>query len=168
MLRSMTDRDFDLNATMQALVDETDLTEPDDFAERLYAAIPHRQRGVVLRHLLRGYARNRLAWSRGHQPPAVPTTPNRSAKVMAIRTVEAARWLRDRVFVGDRWLLVGDCSRAHVTFLKDASFKLAARHYEIAEKRWASLESLMAQHGADRVRDLPADVLASFDWAAAA
>lgn len=158
--------DFDLNAAMQSLIDETDLTEPDDFVEPLLNLIPRQQRGAVLRLLLRDFARNRLTWARGHNSPVTPTA--RSAKVTAIRTIEAPRWLRDRVFVGEGWLLVGDCSRANVTFLKEASFKLAARHYEIGEKRWASLESLMAQHGADRVKNLPAEVLASFDWSAAA
>lgn len=169
---------FDLRAAMRRLMDDTDLKDPSDFAVELFKLIPVNQRAVILRKLLRGFARVQLGLSRSRPKGQESTTvelanahraaSGRSARVQGYRTIEGPRWLRERTFLGDHWEMVADCTLADVVFLKDEAFRLSSRLHDIGEKRWAALESLMIQYGVVRIRDLPAGVLASFDWEAGA
>jgi len=99
-------------------------------------------------------------------PPA--RLPVRSAKVAAIRE-SGPKWLRDRLNTGAdprEWKRIGDCSFTDLMFAAGQRREQAARTSAAAE-RLEALAELVRTHGVQRVRDLPASVLASVGGAAA-
>lgn len=94
--------------------------------------------------------------------------PGRSAKVAAIRAA-GPKWLADRLYTSAdprEWKRVGDCSFTDLMFAATQRRDQAARTSAAAE-RLESLAELVRTHGVDRVRDLPASVLAEVGGAAA-
>jgi hypothetical protein len=108
----------------------------------------------------------------GAPRPVIKTTParpvGRSAKVAAIRE-SGPRWLRDRLNTGAEpreWKRIGDCTFTDLMFAAAQRRDQAARTSAAAE-RLERLAELLRTHGVDRVRDLPASVLAQVGGAAA-
>lgn len=94
--------------------------------------------------------------------------PGRSAKVAAIRA-SGPKWLTDRINTAAdprEWKRVGDCSFADLMFAAGQRRDQAARTSAAAE-RLESLAELVRANGVERVRDLPASVLAQVGGAAA-
>jgi hypothetical protein len=94
--------------------------------------------------------------------------PGRSAKVAAIRA-SGPKWLADRINTAAdprEWKRVGDCSFAELMFAAGQRREQAARTSAVAE-RLEGLAELVRAHGVERVRDLPASVLAGVGGAAA-
>lgn len=94
--------------------------------------------------------------------------PVRSAKVAAIRA-SGPKWLADRLYTSAdprEWKRVGDCSFTDLMFAATQRRDQAARTSAAAE-RLESLAELVRAHGVERVRDLPASVLAEVGGAAA-
>jgi hypothetical protein len=116
-----------------------------------------------------------MAESPGGVPrPIVKSGPSegrrsaRSAKVAAIRA-SGPKWLEERYNVGAdprEWKRLGDCGFAELMFAAGQRRDQAARTSAAAE-RLESLAELLRVHGVERVRDLPAPVLASAGGAAA-
>lgn len=100
--------------------------------------------------------------------PAPVRPPARSAKVAAIRA-SGPKWLEERYNVGAdprEWKRLGDCSFSDLMFAAGQRRDQAARTSAAAE-RLEALADLLRAHGVERVRDLPASVLASAGGAAA-
>lgn len=94
--------------------------------------------------------------------------PGRSAKVAAIRA-SGPKWLTDRINTAAdprEWKRVGDCSFADLMFAAGQRRDQAARTSAAAE-RLEHLAELLRANGVERVRDLPASVLAQVRGAAA-
>jgi hypothetical protein len=94
--------------------------------------------------------------------------PGRSAKVAAIRAA-GPKWLNDllRTAADPRgWKQIGDCSFSDLMFAVAERREQAARTSAAAE-RYERLAELVRSHGVERVRDLPASVLAQVGGAAA-
>lgn len=100
--------------------------------------------------------------------PAPIRQPGRSAKVAAIRAA-GPKWLEERYNVGAdprEWKRLGDCGFSELMFAAGQRREQAARTSAVAE-RLEGLAELVRAHGVDRVRDLPASVLAQAGGAAA-
>lgn len=116
-----------------------------------------------------------MAESPGPVPRPVATSaptpvrpPARSAKVAAIRAA-GPKWLEERYNVGAdprEWKRLGDCGFSDLMFAAGQRREQAARTSAAAE-RLEGLAELLRSHGVERVRDLPASVLASAGGAAA-
>lgn len=159
--------DFDIRTAVRAVMDETDLTSPEEIAAKVAESVPQRDLRRVLATVLREYVRVEIGRARMHTSQPEPTKANRSAKVTAIRSA-ADRWLRERVFVGDStWLLLGECSYDNLKFLESERLENAARSAAAAE-RYGRLANLVKRHKVSRVADLPRRVLDADEWQEAA
>jgi len=161
--------EFDVRKAIRAVMDETDLTAPEDVAAKVAESVPAKHLRSALEVALRDYVRisfHRAStrWTRSTPAPAA----NQSAKVTAIREVEAPRWLRERVYAGPAgWLFLGDCTEANLRYM-EAERVENARRSEAAAEWFAGLAALVAQHKVGRVAELPVQVLAGLDRQAAA
>lgn len=100
--------------------------------------------------------------------PAPARQPGPSAKVAAIRAA-GPKWLEERYNVGAdprEWKRLGDCGFVDLMFAAGQRREQAARTSAAAE-RLEGLAELLRVHGVERVRDLPASVLAGVGGAAA-
>lgn len=98
--------------------------------------------------------------------PAVP--PGYSAKVAGIRAAGPG-WLRERLYANDDprgYKFLGDATFSDLMFAAELRRDQAARTTAMAE-RYEALAGLLESHGVERVRDLPARVLALVGGAAA-
>lgn len=94
--------------------------------------------------------------------------PGRSAKVAAIRAA-GPKWLNDRLNTGAEpgdYKRIGDCTFMDLMFAVGQRREQVARTSAAAD-RYERLAELVRTHGVDRVRDLPASVLAEVGGAAA-
>ncbi|HEY6110034.1 MAG TPA: hypothetical protein VIV56_14140 [Gemmatimonadales bacterium] len=152
--------DYDIRAAVRAVMDETDLTAPEEVAAKVAGDVPAKSLRPVLAFVLRDYVRIQFGVERmsNHLHPL----PTRSAKVEAYREY-AARWLRERVHVGNsEYKLLGDCTLDNVRYLEAERRENAARSLAVAE-RFAQLAEVMARHKARRVADLSPQVLSAFN-----
>jgi hypothetical protein len=155
--------EYDIRKAVKAVMDGSDLASPEEIATKVAEGVPPRNLRSVLATVLRVYVRvelgrERMATSPRQAPEAkAPVKANRSAKVAAIREA-APRWLRDRVFVGTQWLLLGDCSYVHLKFLESERTANASRS-AAAAARYGHLAELVKQYHVSRVADLPRAVL---------
>lgn len=163
---------YDIRAAVKAVIDETDLTSPEEIAAKVAEMVPGRDLRPTLATVLRDFVRIELGRARsGAYQPTAQVPPdrltNRSAKVSAIRDA-APRWLRERVYTGESgWLLLGDCSYDHLKYLQSERLENAARSAAAAD-RYGRLADLVKRHKVSRVSDLPRRVLDASDWQEAA
>lgn len=147
--------DFDIREAVRAVIEETDLTAPEEIAAKVAEGVPARQLRPVLSWVLRDYVRVELGRDRRHHHD-VPLFA-RSAKREAI--VEyAQRWLRDRVSVANEWKMVGDCT-AEDCLTVAAERRENARRNVLAAELWEARADLLKQHRSRRLADLPPDAL---------
>lgn len=160
--------DFDLRATVRAVLDDTDLTSPDEVTDKVIGSIPAEAVEDVLWMLLRDWIHIEFSRLRRKAPEPIQSgRSNGSAKVRAIRDA-APGWLRDRVWIGDgAYALVSDCTYENLQFLRADREQSAARHLASADA-FGRLADLVKKHKVGRVGDLPKRVLAVFEWRAAA
>jgi hypothetical protein len=127
--------DFSLRALVRNVLDETDLTSPDEIAEKVAASIPKEQLRAVLALTLRDFVRIEMTRSRsaGQNDEKQPRPANRSAKVSAIRDA-APKWMRERVYVGTTWKLLAECTYDNLMFLVADRSALAAQNQAAAER----------------------------------
>lgn len=155
--------DFDIRKAVRAVMDETDLTAPEEVAAKVVESIPANRLRSVLTVVLRDYVR--MEFGRARMNGAAPK-PARSANVQAIRDA-APGWLRDRVKIADEWTMLGDCTYENLLYLVADRLQNAARSTAAAEK-YQRLADLVAKHKVSRVSDLPRKVLSADEWQAAA
>jgi hypothetical protein len=171
---------FDIRTAIREVLDQTDITDPGDIAEKVAAEVPQDELRPVLTLVLRDFVRIEIGLGRArHRAEATPEseTPrlepeatgrrakqpfNPSTKVEGIRQT-APRWLHDRVSVGDAgWKLTADCTYEDLKTLQLQRLKNAARSQAIA-KWYGRLADLVRENQVDRVGDLPTDVLIAFE-----
>lgn len=88
------------------------------------------------------------------------TKPSHSSKVAALRDYPWERELREWVSVGtDTFKFFGDCTADDLTYAAETRFRLADATRARGEHMMAARE-MLAQHGVERVRDLPSEALA--------
>lgn len=149
---------YDIRAAIRTMIDETDLTAPEDIAARVVQEVPEDQLRAVLAMVLREYIRVELGRQRMAPQPGPTPAPTRSAKVSAIRAA-GPKWLRDRVFVGNStWLMLGECGYEQLRYLESERRTNAARSVAAAD-RYARLAELVETYNVPRVADLPVEVL---------
>lgn len=154
--------DYDIRAAVREVIEETDLTSPEEIAGKVAESVPARQLRPVLADVLRDFVRLELGRERRHNV----TVPARSAKRDAI--VEyGQRWLRDRVSVAGEWQMVGDCTRDDCLTIA-AERRENARRNESAAQVWEARAALLTKHRARRLADLPATALGEAEGQVAA
>lgn len=156
--------DFDIRKAVRAVMDETDLTAPEEVAAKVVESIPANRLRSVLTFVLRDYVR--LEFGRARMNGNAPAPASRSSKVTAIRDA-APVWLRERVSTADGWTMLGDCTYENLLYLVADRLQNAARSTAAAEK-YQRLADLVAKHKVARVSDLPRKVLSADEWQAAA
>jgi hypothetical protein len=155
---------YDIRAAVRAVMDETDLTSPEEIAAKVAESVPAKSLRAVLATVLRDYVRIELGRDRS---PVLRPAPTGSAKVRAYREY-AQRWLRERVFVGDSgWKLLGDCTYENLRYLEQERLVNAERS-RLAAARYATLAELVQRHSVARVADLPAALLTEAEGQVAA
>ena len=136
---------YDIRAAVRAVIDETDLTDPGDIADKVAEQIPAKALRVVVTALLRDYVRVTFhSYPPLRQAAVLPGTKAKgapakvSAKVSAIRQA-APGWLLRRVYVGDSaYLMLAECGYDQLLYLatsrraKAAQTAAAADWYERA------------------------------------
>jgi len=161
---------YDLRADIKAILSGTSLTDPGDVADKVAESVPVKALRAALRVTLRAYVRQIMAEERTLSAPNFgsgqaerdnqghPAAAGFSWKGRAIRD-GWQRQLDARVHVGDSaWKFLGDCTYDDLQALSAEREKHAqknaawARHYRF-------LASLLTEHDAATVRDLPAEVL---------
>lgn len=147
--------DFDLRKAIRTVLDETDLSSPEEVAQKVAESIPANRRLAVLAMALRDTVRIEMSRIRNDPPPSLKG--NASAKVRAIREA-APKWLRDRVYVGTGWTLFGDCSYEEVLYLRTERLENAARSHAKGE-HYGRVAAEMKRCRVTRVADLPRRVL---------
>ncbi|HEY5985169.1 MAG TPA: hypothetical protein VIV12_02120 [Streptosporangiaceae bacterium] len=131
-----------------------------DIAELVLAYIPGYLRAEALQQTLPVYIDRFLSEERSQSPlsPRSIASPGRSAKVAAIRD-GWQRGLQVLVHVGPgQRLPFGECEQSHLEFAATELDTLADRCAAKA-RAYREFLRLLDEHGAQRVRDLPAEVL---------
>lgn len=148
---------YNLRAAVDQVIDESGLIDPREIARKVAENVPARHRVDVLAEALADFVRVRQGQRRAANPAIGPAS-GRSAKVAAIRD-GWRRYLQDSVHVGDAvHLPLGQCTYADLTYAAGERQTLAARNLAAA-RRYESLAELLKRHDAERVADLPAEVL---------
>lgn len=151
--------EFNLRAAVDRVIDESSLIDPREIARKVAESVPARARVDALAEALTDYVRIRQNGRRRLNPVIGPASA-RSPKVAAIRD-DWRRYLQDSVHVGDAvHLPLGQCTYADLMYAATERQTLAARNLAAAQ-RYDALAELLKQHDAERVADLPADVLRS-------
>lgn len=170
---------FDLRALVREVCDTSVLTDPPALAKEVARRIDEGDLREALEQVLPVFVQHVVSRRRGDssdpptgqmntgtQPAGAGRGPTRipaqrSRKVAGIR--EAWRkHLRDRIAVGpDRsdWKFLGDCTRDDLGYAS----AIRRRHAETnaaAADRLDGLAELLAEHGVERVADLPDPMLA--------
>lgn len=143
-----------LSGIIRAILDETDLTTPEAVAAEAVRRTPDEHIREFYRQAVRGQARVQM-----HAIPSTPPAVTRSAKFAAIADMHS-RQLKARVFVGDQWKMLGQCTYDDVLALADSRQQLAEENAAAAEK-FRRVAKELQNAGAETVADLPADVLAA-------
>src|SRR5262249_54237544 len=134
------------------------LISPEDIAARVAKAWPANRLRSAFAYILRDFVRIEMGRGRNHDSALRPTG---SAKVRAIRA-EAPKWLRDRVYVGTGWTLLGQCGYEELLYLESERLDNAAKS-NAAAKRYRRLADELKRHKVGKVADLPNKaVLAAF------
>jgi hypothetical protein len=156
----MTEHELNLRERIRAILTDTGEADPGIVADKVVAELSSRQLRPALGQTMRALVREVIRDDRGtavtHTQPAPGQGRSRARAV-------AEAWrahLRDRVFVGDTWRLLGDCTAADVQFLVDDRRRKAAELVATAD-RYDGLRAAMVEYGVERVVDLPDAVLAA-------
>jgi len=145
---------FNLRALVRQVIDETDLTSPDEILNKVVEMVPKQHLREALRQALRDHVKNEI--TRTNVAPMTPAGP--SPKVAAIRD-SWRKALRDRISVGPNdWMMLGDCSYEHLMYAAEERYEHARLNQ--AKGDWfTSLAEAVQDNGVDRVSDLPETTL---------
>lgn len=142
--------EFDLDALIHRVMDDTDLVNPGEITAKVLDQLPNEHVREALQMTLRRYVSIVISRDRyQHAMPvkAAPAAHNRSTKVLAIREY-GRRWLRDREHVGGgTWKLLGDCTYTDLMRLAEARAQQAERLRDKADK-YRRLAKELQKHGA--------------------
>lgn len=160
--------DFDLRKVVADFLDATDLTDFRQMAAEVAGAVPSRQLRAALTEALAGYIAN-VNQNRRNANPVLNgdgrPRQNRSVKVAGIAAMHQ-RMLRDLVHVGNSAnKRLGDCTYEDLMFAAGERREIARLTAAKAD-RYEWLAKQLHAHNADRVADLPPEVLADMEAAA--
>lgn len=159
--------EFDLRGMIRAELAETDESDPHILAREIAAKIPEVELRGVVEHFLAGLVRETIGSQRaGLRTIISRPEPEASSQPSKGRWLDAGevyqRFLRQRECVsldgGKReWKLLGEMTRDDV--LGAAAIRQAnADANRIMAKKYKTLATLMAEHDAALVADLPSEV----------
>lgn len=159
--------EFNLRALVRDVLESSTLADPTDVANEVMRRIPKSSQRAALVQALRAFVRQVISEQRmsiriTDGQPTLPVVG--SAKVAARR--EWAQALRLRVAGLDGWKSLADCTYADLLHAAKERREQARRNSAKA-RQYELLASLLTEHSADRVRDLPQDVLRNAFEAAA-
>ncbi len=143
-----------LTALVRQCVEESSSAEPDELVAEVFDRIDPADYGTYLRSLLRPVVRG--VWHEQRRQ-VLGKPASRSRKVDAIRDVRAILDMRVNLG-GAQFKRLGDCRTSDLLAACKAMRDLAAAHARRA-KTYEHLAGLLAQHGAERVEQLPREVL---------
>ena len=158
----MNDKDLNLRGRIRAILTDTGEADPGVVADKVVGELTSRELRPALGETMRSLVREVMRQDREvvGASTAEQVTPGQG-RSRARAVAEAWRaHLRDRVFVGDAWRLLGDCSPEDVLFLVDDRRRKAAE-LAAAAGRYVALHDAMLRAGVARVADLPDDDLRS-------
>lgn len=145
------------------LDDETlNLTDFGDIADETFRRIPKAGREAALQQALRTFVRQVVSEQRAQlsiSPPTLPLNAGRSAKGAAIRAW--SKQLRQIISTETGQKMLGDCAYADLVFAAQERRDIASRNRAKAQQ-YELLASLLTEHNAALVRDLPTDVLRTY------
>jgi hypothetical protein len=149
---------FNLRVLTRDVVRTSLVADPGLIADDLFARILPADYEAALQQALRHFVRQVLSEERSHPQIHSPAGPGVSAK----RQMIADGWqrrLRDRLSVADgEWKFLGDCTAVDLQFAADYRREQAARNRAKAAQ-YDVLRHLLEERGAERVADLPAELL---------
>jgi hypothetical protein len=159
----VTDVDTDVNvrALARTVITTSPAADPAVLAAELLDRIPAGSERLVLEQCLRDVVRQVIHDSRPSMLVPDASTPNKSWKVQGVRDAWQ-RALRDLYHVGpdaSDWKRLADCTRDDLLFAAAERREHAARTLAKAEQL-DRLAALVAEHGVERVADLPGPTLA--------
>ena len=154
--------DFDLRALVVATLKSSITPDPGAIADAVFASIGERDQPAALQQTLRLFVRQVHSESRLSTQISEPApgggNSGHSSKVAGIRDAWQ-KSLRDAVHVGaGQWKYLGDCGAADLLACAEQRREMAARNRAKAAQ-YDILRTLVLDHGVDRVRDLPANIL---------
>lgn len=133
---------FNPLTTARAVIEQTDLVDPDDIAAEVFRRTPKGDIDQLYRGLLRDVARSaihkasmQVTAEHRDQPRR---SPNRSSKVAAIRAAHYS-YYDQRVYASGEWKLLRNCTR-------DDVLDLAAQRQQAADQNAAKAEEFRALH----------------------
>lgn len=157
---SLAGTDFNLRALVREVMNTSTLKTPDEIAAEVAKRIPKAKTAEALHQSLRTFARQVISEERPHGFRGVtsPVSSTRSAKVAGIRDGWQKK-LRARYHIGDgAYEFLGDCTAENLIFIATDLDEQAARKQARA-RGFRRLAEALDEHGAERVRDLPAELL---------
>lgn len=159
--------DFNLRALVRDVMDNSTLKTPDEIATEVAKRIPKACVAAALQQSLRTFARQVISEERPHGRHGVSApVSSRSSKVAGIRD-GWQRKLRARYHVGEgAYEFLGECTAENLIFIASDLDEQAARKQTRA-RGFRRLAEALGEHGADRVKDLPAELLMNSLGAAA-
>lgn len=158
--------DFSLIATVRSVIDETDLTSPQEIADKVLGMVSRSDTRRALAEALPYLVQTELSRQRMARPAAGPAgeprgearrTHNPSSKVRALRGYADA-WkvrLRDRISVGHGdWKMLADCTAADLRLAAERRRTHAAGALANAAE-YESFAAALDEHKVDRFGTLP-------------
>lgn len=153
--------DLNLRGRIRAILTDTGEADPGVVADKVIAELTSRELRPALGETMRSFVRDVMRHDREAIAPAAVASEATPGQGRSRARAVAEAWrahLRDRVFVGDTWRLLGDCSAEDVQFLVDDRRRKAAELHVTAD-RYDALRAAMVEHDVARVADLPDAVL---------
>lgn len=157
--------DFNLRALVREVSREAHEPDTQLIAKEVARRLPPEHAEAVLVDALSEYVRHYLTTARPRLLTATTPTGNtnsgRSSKVRGIRDAWR-RYLDEAAYdtaTGQKWL--GDLDATDLVFVADG-LERKAREQMAKSARFREMSAALAEHEAERVRDLPDAVLAEF------
>jgi len=154
---------FDLRALVISTTASAGTPDPGLIADEVIHQIRDEDLRAALTQTMRAFVRQTVRplhhqqHVATHAAPKVKTsTPNRSAKVTAIRSTWRQH-LKAHVHVDDGWKFWEECSAADFYAAADERIRIA-KNTEAAADKYRAAGDLVAQHHVSKWADLPLDV----------
>ena len=146
--------DLNLRQMVRDVLDETDLADPSEVAEKVFSGLRRSDYGAALQQTLRQFTRVVMTEARAAGGPAMPQpTATKSWKVEGVRD-QWVQQMNARIHTDSGWKMLRDCTRDDLLFAAADRRRIAKENLATAD-RYELLANLMAEHGAETVNDLP-------------
>lgn len=156
---------FSLSTLIVEVMTKHESPDPHVVAEAVLAAVPSRHLRTALAEVLPDYVRH-FRYYVGVDDPGTDqaSRDTQSGTVRSGSSSVSARWkeagavFRRRVFTGEAWLFLGDCSVTHLAAVADLR-RAMAKANENAADRFDTLAELVRQATGSTVADLDPEVV---------